>query len=327
MKPQPLYRRSPPAAIRLALPILIGAVLMAGGLGLLAWREAEQIAALQAEVERLQAERQVTGAQLAALQSTATAMGQRLTALEADDPARQIAALQAALQTADDSQELAAVRASLEEIQTRVDGFQTALADLAARMEALQSARGELPAEVHLSVARQRQSHNLSCESSAASMAAQYHGVDLSEAEILAALPRNDNPHLGFRGNVDGPTGSLEDYGVYAGPIMAVLNARGLRAWPVTGGMEGIKAAIARGNPVIAWVTYNCLPATPVETTIEGRPVTLVAYQHTVVVTGYNAEGVWANDPYDGQEDFYSTADFERALGYFGYMAVEVASP
>ncbi len=327
MKPRPLNRRSPPAAVRIASGFLLMAVVMAVALGLLAWREAEQIAALQAELDTLRAERQATEGQLVLLQSTATALGERLTTLEQNDPARQIAALQAALETADDSRELAALRASLAEVQVRVDGFQAALADLAARLEALPPAAGDLPQEVRLSVARQRQGHNLSCESSAAAMAAQYHGVELSEEEVLAALPRNDNPHLGFRGDVDGPTGGIEDYGVYAGPIMAVLNARGLYARPVEGGLAGIKVAIARGNPVIAWITYNCLPATPVEVTIDGRPVTLVPNQHTVVVTGYDAGGVWANDPWDGQEDYYSNADFQRAMGYFGDMAVEVASP
>jgi len=36
---------------------------------------------------------------------------------------------------------------------------------------------------------------------------------------------------------------------------------------------------------------------------------------------------VWANDPWDGQEDFYANADLERALGYFGDMAIEVGPP
>jgi len=99
-------------------------------------------------------------------------------------------------------------------------------------------------------------------------------------------------------------------------------------SWPtLEGGVAGIKAAIARGHPVIAWITYNCLPGTPVETEVSGQVVTLVPNQHTVVVTGYNAQGVWANDPWDGQEDFYSYADFERAMSYFGDMAIEVASP
>ncbi len=327
MKPRPLNRRSPPAAIRIALGFLAVVIVMAAALGLLAWQEAKRIATLQAEVDALRAERQATEEQLVLLQSTATALGDRLANLERNDPARQIAALQAALETANDSQELAALRASLAEIQAQVDGFQVALADLAERMDMPQPATGDLPAVARLSVARQRQSHNLSCESSAASMVAQYHGVNLSEAEVLAALPRNDNPHLGFRGNVDGPTGGIEDYGVYAGPVMAVLNARGLYARPVEGGLAGIKAAIARGNPVIAWITYNCLPSTPVEVTIDGKPVILVPNQHTVVVTGYDAEGVWANDPWDGQEDYYANADFQRAMGYFGDMAIEVAGP
>ena len=111
------------------------------------------------------------------------------------------------------------------------------------------------------------------------------------------------------------------------GPILDILNAQGLQARPVAGGLEGIKAAIARGNPVIAWVTYNCLPSTPTTATIDGQTVTLVPNQHVVVVTGYNAEGVWANDPWDGQEDFYPYADFERAMSYFGDMAIEVAAP
>jgi uncharacterized protein YvpB len=155
-------------------------------------------------------------------------------------------------------------------------------------------------------------------------MVAQYWGVPLAEAEVLAALPRHENPHLGFRGNVDGPTGGIQDYGVYAGPLQAVLLAQGLDVQPVEGGVEGILAALAQGNPVIAWVTYDCGVSTPSTEVIAGQEVILVPYQHVVVVTGYNARGVWANDPWDGQEDFYSFADFERALGYFGDMALEV---
>jgi uncharacterized protein YvpB len=204
--------------------------------------------------------------------------------------------------------------------------------DLADRVAALEGMQVEetpepVPPQARLPVTRQRQSHSLSCESSAASMVAQYHGVPLSEADILAALPQHDNPHLGFRGNVDGPTGGIEDYGVYAAPIMAILNDRGLQAWLVQGGLDGIRIAIARGNPVVAWVTYNCLPSVPAMATIGDETVTLVPYQHAVVVIGYNPEGVWANDPYDGQEDFYPAADFERAMAYFGNMALEVAAP
>jgi uncharacterized protein YvpB len=274
----------------------------------------------------------VTEDRLAALQTTAASLEDRLAYLEANDPAAQLALLQEALEAAGDSQQLGEVRTSLREVQGRVDGFQATLDQLSARVAVLDPASVEetedsLARGVRLSVARQKQTHNLSCESAAASMVAGYHGIDLTEAEALASLPLDDNPYLGFRGNVDGPTGGIQDYGVYAGPILDLLVSQGLRASIVEGGLEGIRAATSRGNPVIAWVTYNCLPSTPIETTIGGQSVTLVPNQHVVVVTGYNAEGFWANDPWDGNEDFYPNADFDRAMAYFDHMAIEVGPP
>ena len=321
-------RRSPPVAIWLLIVIVAAIIITCIATGLVAWLEAQQIQALQTEVDTLHSERQQTQALIVAMQSTATVMEQRVDTLEANDPAQQLAALQAAVETASDAEELGSLHMSLSEMQARVDAFQGTLDSLNVRMEALEPDQDEanLPAEARLEVAIQRQSHNLSCESSAASMAAQYHGLNLSEADILAALPYNDNPYLGFRGNVDGPTGGIQDYGVYAGPILEVLNNHGLQAWPVREGVTGIKAAVARGNPVIAWVTYDCLPSTPVETSINGETVALVPNQHVVVITGYNADGVWANDPWDGQQEFYAYADLARAMSYFDDMAIEIAA-
>jgi uncharacterized protein YvpB len=308
------------------LGLILVAVSSALVLGLLAWRESRQVQVFRSEVEALRAERAAMEARLQALQGSATAMEERLATLEANDPAQQLAALQAAVENSSNGQQLADVQASLAEIRSTIGGFQSTLDGLAARVSALQVEQN-LPLEARLTVAPQKQAHNLSCESSAVSMVAQYHGLALKEAEVLAALPLNDNPHLGFRGDVDGPTGGIQDYGVYAGPILQILNDRGLRAWPVENGLDGIKLAIARGNPVIAWVTYDCLPSSQKIQSIDGQEVTLVPNQHVVVVTGYNADGVWANDPWDGREEFYSVADFERAMGYFDNMAIEVAGP
>ncbi|MGD9144903.1 MAG: C39 family peptidase [Anaerolineae bacterium] len=331
MSQRPSRRRSAPAAIWLLLGLMAITALACAGSGFLTFQQSQQIEALQAELEATNKERQDLDAQLAALQGTLADLGNRLATLEGHDLDRQLASLQAATETASSPQEIAGLKASLVEIQARLGHSQTVWDDLVARVELLESEaeRGTQtpPSEVHLSVARQRQSHNLSCESSAASMVAGYHGIPLSEAEVLAALPLSDNPYLGFRGNVDGPTGGIEDYGVYAGPILDILTNRGLQAWPVEGGLDGIKGALARGNPVIAWITYDCWPSTPTSQMIGDQEVILVPYQHVVVVTGYSDSGVWANDPLDGQEDFYTTADFERAMGYFGDMAIEVASP
>jgi uncharacterized protein YvpB len=343
MSQQPFRRRSPPLAIWLVLGIAAAIVSASAALASWVWQQNEQILALQAELGFLQREQQVIQSQLRTLQNSAGLLEERLANLEADSQAHQSTGsqvwdLQASVaetqaQVADQSSGSQALdlQASLTEAQAQLADHQAILDDLTARVKAITPREGEatdtLPLEVRLSVESQKQSHSLSCESSAASMAAQYHGVPLSEADVLAELPRNDNPHLGFRGNVDGPTGGTKDYGVYAGPIQDILNSKGLQARPIAGGLDGIKAAIARGNPVIAWVTYDCQPRTPVTELISGQEVTLVPYQHVVVVTGYNNEGVRANDPLDGQEDFYRIADFERALDYFGDMAIEVGMP
>jgi uncharacterized protein YvpB len=321
-------RRTPPVVVWLVLATVVAIIAASAVLGVGLWRKAGQVEALETQVLALQGERQALESSLGALQDAATATEKRLSVLEASDPAEQLAALQRAVDSATGSQQVDELRASLASIQTQVDGFQSGLDDLSTRLDSLRAgSTGALPAEARIQVTPQKQAHNLSCESSAASMAARYHDVDLSEADVLAALPRNDNPNLGFRGNVDGPLHGIQDYGVYAGPIMAVLNANGLHAGPVPGGLDGIRAAVARGNPVLVWVTYHMLPSTPVLETVAGQEVTLVPNQHVVVVTGYDSEGFWADDPWDGREVFFATADFARGMSYFGDMALEVAGP
>jgi uncharacterized protein YvpB len=322
--------RRTPAAIRLLVAIVVVAGLLGSLLAGWAYYQAVQIQDLRRQVDSLEMARRVAENQAAELARSAGALEERLAAVEAQETGRQIEVLRLQLEE-DDPEQVAALEASLAGVQSTVDGFQATLSDLAGRIQSLESNTVEpppaLPEKVRLQVAAQRQSHNLSCESSAASMAAHFYGVPLGEEEVLAALPRHANPHLGFRGNVDGPTGGLEDYGVYAGPVLVVLQERGVQARLIEDGLAGIKAALARRNPVIAWITYNCQPGSPTTVTIEGQAVTLVNYQHAVVLTGYDETGVWANDPWDGQEDFYAYADLERAMGYLGDMAIEVGPP
>jgi uncharacterized protein YvpB len=334
------YHPPPPAGFWLVLGFLMVAVSALAALAFLAWQEARQVEVLRTELEKTVVERQAIEDRLRRMDAALTMLNDRLSAVEADAPpagfAAQVAALQEELESArragpSDSTQLANLQASLAAIQSQVDELQAGPTrpGTGRTSGSLESSgpETELPAEARLLVERQRQSRNLSCESSAASMVAHYFGLELSESEILAALPLHDNPHLGFRGNVDGPTGGTQDYGVYAGPIVDILHDQGLQAWPVDGGLDGIRSAIVRGRPVIAWVTYNCQTSVPETINIDGETVVLVPWQHVVVVTGYDAKGIWANDPWDGKEDFYRLADFERAMGYFGNMAIEVAPP
>jgi len=324
MNGTPTRRRSPPWIIWSGLLLLAAALVAAAILIGLAWEQAEQIRSLGAELEQVRRDQRH-------LQGTAVALEERLAVVEENSPAEQLASIQTALEASGGEQAHKDLRSALSQVQERMDGLQTTLDTLTYQAELEGStvvSEPEIrPPEVRLNVTRQKQSHSLSCESSAASMAAQYHDIVLTEAEVLAALPPNDNPYLGFRGNVDGPTGGIVDYGVYAGPVQQILNNAGLQAREIEGGLEWIRAALARGNPVIAWVTYDCQVSTPTTRVIGEQTVPLVPYQHVVVLTGYNQDGMWANDPWDGQEDFYSNGDLRRAMAYFGDMALEVAAP
>ena len=324
-------RRTPQFLLWVAAGVAAVAISSCLALTVWTWLQEDEMKSLRASLEVQQQEHSAADARIVALQSTATTLEQRLAALEAGAQSEGSAALDSSAEKSAHLQEIEDLQTTVAHLQLEVSETQSMLTSVMNRMDSLApTAEGPaqtIPSTARLSVARQQQSHNLSCESSAASMAAQYHGMQLSEAEVLASLPVSSNPHLGFRGNVDGPTGGIVDYGVYAEPILDILNTRGLQARTVAGGIEGIKTAIARGNPVIAWVTYNCEPSTPTTTAIDGQQVTLVPNQHVVVITGFNAEGVWANDPWDGQEDFYQAGDFERAMSYFGNMAIEIANP
>jgi len=170
-----------------------------------------------------------------------------------------------------------------------------------------------------------KQQHTLSCESSAAAMAANFYGVGISEETILAALPRHDNPYLGFRGSIDGSYGGIVDYGVYAEPMRRVLARWGLEVEHLVGGINEIRAHIREGKVVIVWITYNLQIQSPQQvTTSDGQVVTVVPYEHAVLVTGYNRDGLWVNDPYSGTQNFYTEQDFVRSFSYLGNMGLVV---
>ncbi|MDO8688688.1 MAG: C39 family peptidase [Dehalococcoidia bacterium] len=194
---------------------------------------------------------------------------------------------------------------------------------------ALKPEYSEVDAEVGgitLPVPAFAQERNLSCESSAAAMAANYFGAPLREAQIVAAIPANPNPHLGFRGNVDGWFGGVDEYGVYAEPIAKVLADHGLNAEVVYGlSPQALREAISHNKVVVSWITYQVAVRTPTTRDINGEKVVLVPWEHAVAVKGYDAEGIYVNDPGTGAGAYYTNQDFARASGYFGGMAVIVS--
>lgn len=168
-----------------------------------------------------------------------------------------------------------------------------------------------------------KQQHPLTCESSAASMGTRGR---VTEAQIMAAMPRNPNPNLGFRGNPDGVQGTkLVDYGVYASPVHRALVRFGYQSDILTYAGDGtLRSYLDQGWPVVAWITYRAQPAQPRLAWANGTQFFLVPHEHAVLVVGYDARSVTANDPWTASRARYDWRSFNRAWGYFGDMALAV---
>jgi uncharacterized protein YvpB len=185
---------------------------------------------------------------------------------------------------------------------------------------------GELPASHYIwDIWGHRQYFGLGCEASAAVDWADYFDVTVSEFAFQVRLPFSDNPDLGFVGSVDGPWGQVPPYayGVHAAPVAKLLREHyGLNAAGEKGlTIEDLKRELASGQPVIAWVIGNCSGGIPYEyIDQEGTPVIVAAYEHVVILTGYDEDSI----RYMNNGKFYDIPyeNFANTWGVLGNMAV-----
>jgi uncharacterized protein YvpB len=137
------------------------------------------------------------------------------------------------------------------------------------------------------------QIYTLDCEAQAAVDWARFFGVKINHMEFIDRLPKSDDPEEGFVGNINGPMGHLPpgDYGVHAGPVAALLREYGLNAKAVIGwSLVDLKKEIASGRPVIVWtVNLPFAVETSEYTASNGKTTTVARYEHTWIITGYNA--------------------------------------
>ena len=173
-----------------------------------------------------------------------------------------------------------------------------------------------------------RQYFPIGCEASAADDWAWFFGVDINEFNFQMELPVSDNPDLGFVGSVEGPWGQVPPYayGVHAGPVAQVLRdnygipARAAKEFT----LEEIKKEIVSNQPVIAWVIGNCVGGIPYEYTDQaGNTVIVAAYEHVVIITGYNEDSLrYMNNGkfYDIQYEY-----FENSWSVLGNMVLYLA--
>ena len=151
-----------------------------------------------------------------------------------------------------------------------------------------------LPASASISgIFGSPQLYTLDCEAQSAVDWARFFGVSISELEFIDRIPHSDDPTQGFVGDINGAMGRLppDDYGVHAGPVAQLLREYGLNAHAVSGwDIQAIKKEVAEGRPVIVWtVNLPFTVETSQYTSSNGNTTTVARYEHTWIITGYNA--------------------------------------
>jgi uncharacterized protein YvpB len=166
--------------------------------------------------------------------------------------------------------------------------------------------------------------YNLSCEYAAAATVTLYWGNLVSQSDFIRDVPISPNPHMGFRGDINGPFGGLNDYGIYAEPLAKVVENHGYDATVFYGNdVKRLEANIEAGNPAVVWLTvgkYDEQPAYYKQ--LDGQTFKLVPHEHAVVAYGYDDAGIYLMDVSDG--GFYHTEwdSFLRRWGYFDGMTL-----
>jgi uncharacterized protein YvpB len=184
------------------------------------------------------------------------------------------------------------------------------------------------------------QSHPLSCEEAATSMALTHQGINLSQETILAELGadrhaaytdssgrlRWGNPYQTFVGNVNGSEYNLTGYGTYWPPLVRIAKSHGARIIDY-GSMSAatVYARLIAGHPVVVFATWDWAWHPRHDyLSFDGTWIPFIgpyAASHVYTAVGISAGSVLVNDPIRGQY-WVSKAAFQAAYSDFNEAIV-----
>ena len=196
-----------------------------------------------------------------------------------------------------------------------------------------------VPVQLDVPLIQQMPELERGCEVTSLAMMLQYHGIDTDKMELAENIAYEPFRENGLRGNMNqGFVGNIETFsesglGVYVGPIIelaeqyvstgSIVNLTGQST-------DTLYSAIDEGSPVWiltnAWFSY--LPEEQFLTwqTAEG-PMKVTYRQHCVVLTYYDDEYVYVNDPLQSKKNIaLDRANFEEALIQMGRQAFYISN-
>jgi uncharacterized protein YgiM (DUF1202 family) len=169
-----------------------------------------------------------------------------------------------------------------------------------------------------------QQEHTLSCEYASLQIATEGLGKKIAEDTFIPIVGFDPNPHIAFRGNIDGAYASLDDYGVYPEPLPAALAQFGFHGDVFYGDAQTFRDHIKAGHPVLLFIDQR--PISSLYMDIGGESVVMSRYSHVVVGYGYNPEGVLISDPDSSNRKRQITwSSFDAQWGSMDYMALAVS--
>ncbi len=169
-----------------------------------------------------------------------------------------------------------------------------------------------------------QQQRNLSCEFAAIHIATSAFSNPVSEFSLDDVVGLSPNPHLGYRGNINGMWGNTDDYGVYAQPLSWALAQYGYvgDAFYGAGDDSTLTSRLDNGWPVVVWMAM--WGDQSFRTDYDGQSFTLVPGMHVMVAYGYDSDGVYLSDPGTGTYRFYDWGSFNAMWNVLDGMGLAV---
>jgi uncharacterized protein YvpB len=170
------------------------------------------------------------------------------------------------------------------------------------------------------------QQRNLSCEYASLTIATGAFGAAVSEWEFDALAGWSENPHWGYRGDINGTWGNTTDYGVYAEPLAWALPHFGFygEVFYGQGDSSALTARLDWGMPTLVWIALWG-DQSYYEYTADGTAYMLVPGYHVVVAYAYDEWGVYVSDPALGDYRYYDWGTFMWMWNVLDGMSLAVA--
>lgn len=170
------------------------------------------------------------------------------------------------------------------------------------------------------------------CEITSLAMILNYHGVKVTKNELakkVKTVPltysngQKGNPNVGFVGDMANGPG----LGVYNGPVLEVAQKYvGDRAVNLTNhSFDDVLEEVGQGLPVWIITTSSFAPVSVFQTwnTPQGK-IDITFSEHSVVITGYDEDYIYINNPYGEKNQKLNRASFIKAWEQMGKQAIVI---